>query len=433
MKRSFPPQLREWLSLHDGGADAFGGNDFLSAKRIAAAYRDFLEYAEDAPAPLWLRALSNRGKSAGWFPFAVTAGGDYYCVDMDPGPRGVVGQLFRWNHDDEHRPPFAASLEEMFVKIAEALESGRITYHRKDEEFRFDGEASLGFREVFAPRSPVMPDQSAAVYERWWTRVQSVARVERGASAQQVGDVLAWGKSLGAVSDETLDHNLDFAATSVFVGNAFSAMLRAGAAREVIAVGKALVDACDRRQYGGPFSAQLVSQLFAAATFVDAEIREEILEWVLPLRAENPDANVYFNAACALAKSGRKDLALANVRLARAHGIFASAFKQDADFASLHRDPDFLRAIEMKQDVTKPFFTLDPTARMNVSMARARYALGPSHAHLIDNDPWRGIPIFDETVARPRGKAFSVRLHEDSTLRPVAPGWYLADKADVEP
>jgi hypothetical protein len=140
---------------------------------------------------------------------------------------------------------------------------------------------------------------------------------------------------------------------------------------------------------------------------------------------------VYFNAACAHAKSGRKDLALTNVRLARQYGIFASAFKQDADFASLRDDPDFLRAVEMKQDVTKPFFTLDPTARMNVSMARARYALGSSHAYVIDNDPWRGIPIFDETVAHPKGHVFPVRLHEDSTLRPVAPGWYLADKADV--
>ena len=112
--------------------------------------------------------------------------------------------------------------------------------------------------------------------------------------------------------------------------------------------------------------------------------------------------------------------------------IFASAFMQDTDFATLRNDPDFVRAVEMKQDVTKPFFTLDPAARMNVSMARAHYGLGSSHAYVIDNDPWRGIPIFDETVAHPKGRVFPVRLHEDSTLRPVAPGWYLADKADVE-
>jgi cell wall assembly regulator SMI1 len=434
MKRPFPRQLREWLSLHDGGDEACGGFDFLSAKKIASTYGEFLEYAEDAPAPLWLRALSNRGKSKGWFPFVVTAGGDYYCVDVDPGPRGVAGQVFRWNHDDEHRPPFATSLEEMFTRIADALEEGRVTYDAEEKEFRYEGEPSNGFAEVFSsPISPLAPlDSTRATYERRWSNVMQVARVERGASGQQVADVLAWGRSLGAMSEETLDRNLDFAATSVFAGNAFSAMLRAGAAREVLAVAKALVAACERRQYGGPFAAQFVSQLFAATTFVDDQIRDEVLEWALPLRAEVPHADVYFNAACALAKSGRKDLALLNVRLARQYGIFASAFRQDADFASLREDPDFLRAIELKQDVTKPFLTLDPTARMNVSMARAHYSLGSSHAYVIDNDPWRGIPIFDETVPRPKGAVFRVRLHEDSTLRPVAPGWYLADKADIE-
>jgi cell wall assembly regulator SMI1 len=32
----------------------------------------------------------------GWIPFAVTAGGDLMVIDLDPGPTGTAGQVFRW-------------------------------------------------------------------------------------------------------------------------------------------------------------------------------------------------------------------------------------------------------------------------------------------------------------------------------------------------
>lgn len=146
------------------------------------------------------------------------------------------------------------------------------------------------------------------------------------------------------MSDATLDANLPEAVTTPHLGNAFTAMLRAGAAREVIAVAHQLHGARERRGYTGAFSTAFVSQLFAAATFVDEYIRTDVLAWARDLDCE-PDAAVFFNKACALAKSGHKKDALANIRLARKQGVFAHVFQRDADFASLKDDPEFERSL----------------------------------------------------------------------------------------
>ena len=193
--------------------------------------------------------------------------------------------------------------------------------------------------------SALMEDgQSAAMWDKRWGALVKVARSGKPATGDEVQAIVSWGRSLGRFSENTLDDHLENAANSAHLGNALIAMLRAGAAREVLSVARQVIDACNERQYDGTFAVSFVSQVFAATTFVDGDIRDEVLEWAITLRCA-PDPTVFFNRACALALSGQTERALENVRLARQHGVPAHVFKQDSDFSKLVKHPDFARAI----------------------------------------------------------------------------------------
>lgn len=64
----------------------------------------------------------------GWVPFARDSGGNLYCVDLAPGPRGTRGQVFKWESHDGPLPPIRESLQEFFEWYLELLEEGRFTF-----------------------------------------------------------------------------------------------------------------------------------------------------------------------------------------------------------------------------------------------------------------------------------------------------------------
>ncbi|QSQ11217.1 ankyrin repeat domain-containing protein [Myxococcus landrumensis] len=64
----------------------------------------------------------------GWVPLAEDSGGNLYCVDLDPGPRGRRGQVIQW---EIHGGPLRLgldSLEEFFEHYLSKLEKGRVEF-----------------------------------------------------------------------------------------------------------------------------------------------------------------------------------------------------------------------------------------------------------------------------------------------------------------
>ena len=72
--------------------------------------------------PLMIQRLSDH---LGWIPFATDTFGNYFAVDMAPGPRGRPGQVILIGRDHGDGPAYVAeSVTELLRRHVEALDSG---------------------------------------------------------------------------------------------------------------------------------------------------------------------------------------------------------------------------------------------------------------------------------------------------------------------
>lgn len=99
--RALPPDLRAYWSLHDGGISIFEYDGLsvahsmrvragLEKLRKAGTFDDHELFEQSIP-----RIRPVKWHTA-WIPLAQDGGGNLYCIDLDPGPKGQVGQVIRW-------------------------------------------------------------------------------------------------------------------------------------------------------------------------------------------------------------------------------------------------------------------------------------------------------------------------------------------------
>lgn len=101
------------------------------------------------------------------------------------------------------------------------------------------------------------------------------------------------------------------------------------------------------RDYVNHSEAELVSTAVALA-MGDSKLEAAVLKKLVPLWVP---ASLAYNLACLFAKrAGQRELALYFVNMAAAAGKPAESFLNDADFASLAADPDFLAVLEAPND-----------------------------------------------------------------------------------
>ena len=108
-----PDPLHTLLALCDGGERVWSGADLLGAAGIARA----------------VRLVRTDAQTANWIPFVdLFSSGDYLCVD-------AAGRVMRFNHDDAHGGPYAASLPALLDQIADDLEAGLYRYDADEDDF----------------------------------------------------------------------------------------------------------------------------------------------------------------------------------------------------------------------------------------------------------------------------------------------------------
>lgn len=59
-----------------------------------------------------------------WIPIVTSGSGHLFCVDLDPGPAGTLGQIILFLHDDKGRYLIAHSLRAWFARLTADLECG---------------------------------------------------------------------------------------------------------------------------------------------------------------------------------------------------------------------------------------------------------------------------------------------------------------------
>ena len=60
-----------------------------------------------------------------WFPVAHDGGGDYHCIDLDPGPSGIRGQVITVGESDT-QTVVAPSLPAWLQQITDEMEAGAL-------------------------------------------------------------------------------------------------------------------------------------------------------------------------------------------------------------------------------------------------------------------------------------------------------------------
>lgn len=126
--------------VHDGMRDTPETlNNFhrlLRLNEIPYWWRLCLLYPWDRPEPEYAHAKrikSDLRWRRRWVPLTVTAGGDTMCLDLDPGPAGRRGQVFRWYANGATRlRVMAGSFAEWLDRLATEYEAGRFTYTAAD-------------------------------------------------------------------------------------------------------------------------------------------------------------------------------------------------------------------------------------------------------------------------------------------------------------
>jgi cell wall assembly regulator SMI1 len=132
---SFPEEVRDSFRIHDGqsgGPWLMWGDDLLSLGRIreewaiwkglldAGTFTDFRSDSDGRVVENWWHAK--------WIPLTSDGGGNHYCLDLNPGPKGRAGQVIRMWHDDSSRPVAAPSYRALVAEFAAALEAGEYVY-----------------------------------------------------------------------------------------------------------------------------------------------------------------------------------------------------------------------------------------------------------------------------------------------------------------
>ncbi len=129
---AFPADLREYLLLADGerwNSDGFiGGWRLLELKFIVKTTQRMRALVDDgsfddntnAETP----AIKGLWWNPQWIPIVTSGSGHFFCVDLDPGPEGTVGQVILFLHDDGDRFLVARSLRAWFARLAADFERG---------------------------------------------------------------------------------------------------------------------------------------------------------------------------------------------------------------------------------------------------------------------------------------------------------------------
>lgn len=128
----FPADLREYLALADGerwNSDGFIGDwQLLELKFIVDVTQRMRALVDDGSfddntndeTP----AIKGLWWNSQWIPIVTSGSGHYFCVDLDPGPEGTVGQVILFLHDDADRFLIAPGLRAWFARLAEDFERG---------------------------------------------------------------------------------------------------------------------------------------------------------------------------------------------------------------------------------------------------------------------------------------------------------------------
>lgn len=177
--RKLPEDVKALLRLADGqqpdAVPAIYGLELLSAAAIAAEWKQWravrdegnLEELDEPQEVLKRGTIQARYTVAGWIPlFRFPGRSDYLGVDLEPGPKGRVGQLINFGRDQEEKYVAAPDLESWFALLdtwAETEGEGDVALAQPNLERLFSGGLAMARASALARKIKVVLEPPAPI------------------------------------------------------------------------------------------------------------------------------------------------------------------------------------------------------------------------------------------------------------------------------
>lgn len=149
---SFPTDVRQSYLRHDGQLGDFGepqGGTFipdcfglLSMSKVLYKWQGNVDTLEDLGDEIPDGHRASPGVKAvfldhAWVPFAKDIGGNQLCLDFDPAPGGIVGQIVEFDHEADGQQCLAPSFRAWLSGIVDDLEAGLSVWSEELEGYGY--------------------------------------------------------------------------------------------------------------------------------------------------------------------------------------------------------------------------------------------------------------------------------------------------------
>lgn len=129
---TLPTDFKDFYCTCNGGEGLFEAEELLSITRIADEYkiwqdlRDKGEFTGITSAPA--EGIKDDWWNPLWIPITYDGFGNHYCLDLDPSPTGLWGQVIRFWHDDAERYVKAPNFSQFIESYLEAIDKDELVY-----------------------------------------------------------------------------------------------------------------------------------------------------------------------------------------------------------------------------------------------------------------------------------------------------------------
>ncbi|KGE20087.1 SMI1/KNR4 family protein [Paenibacillus wynnii] len=137
MNCKFPKDFRSlYMNFNGEGEQIFGvmaGLAWMNIESIVSNWKSLLESAYDiiSSKP---DVIKDGNYREGWIPFAEDGGGSFWAIDLDPGEKGIHGQIITIDRNSDFSYVIAESLGHFFKFIDSSLRNSSIAIREEDDD-----------------------------------------------------------------------------------------------------------------------------------------------------------------------------------------------------------------------------------------------------------------------------------------------------------
>lgn len=137
--QDLPPSFKEFYKIHNGFREPIilpHPSSLLSLEEILERWSALNKlFAKEPLSEEEFEGCTSQCKEVkkvrwtpGWIPFTIsTRGRDYYCLDFEPAPHGISGQIIFFSTDMGDREFISESFEAFITKYTQSLTAGKYT------------------------------------------------------------------------------------------------------------------------------------------------------------------------------------------------------------------------------------------------------------------------------------------------------------------